>query len=273
MTWQQYLKAGWRNLPGGMRRFLITAVLGALGLVVLAFILPVEWQLLPLLALFGLFVVVQGVVLWMLWRQGPAFRRARRAYLAGDFAEAVRILEERQETDALDAAEQTLLGNTYRQMGRLLESERILRKAFEAAPDEPFPAYGLGRTLLALGQYEEAAALITRALSRGADVVILADLGHAQYRAGLVEDAEQTLEEAGRLTLDPPRALMTRYLLWRLSGQPVDQTLVARLERYDHGLDFWRAEAARFHDSPYGDALTEDIAGIERVLAQGRHDE
>ncbi len=238
----------------------------AVALIALATLGPREWQLVAVLALVALLVLVQGYILWRLWRQSPTFRGARDAYLRGDFEGAVRLLEGSRDTRGLDPVAETLLGNAYRQLGRLEESERVLRSAYQAEPHAPLPAYGLGRTLLVRGQYAEAASLMADALANWGRPVILADLGLAQYRAGMWAEAVASLQEAVGLELEPHRALMAHYLLWRLRERPADGALRAALEPFREGLDVWRAEAERFSGTPYGVALAEDIARIEEVL-------
>lgn len=266
MTWSTRLRAAWQDLPADLRRLLIGAVLAGLGLVALAFVGPREVQLAAVAGLIGLFLAVQAIILWRLWRQNPEFRQARRAMLQGDFEEAVRLLEASHIAGKLDPAGETLLGNAYRQLSRLDESERVLRAAHQADPDSPFAAYGLGRTRLAQGDYEEAAALIAHALKQRGPATILADLGHAQYRAGMSAAAQESLARADALELEPHRALLTCYLRWRLSGQPADEDLGKRLRRYAHGLETWRAEAERLRATPYGAALAEDVAWMEKLI-------
>ncbi len=266
MTWLSRLQTAWQDLPVDLRRLLIGALLAGLGLVTLAFVGPREVQLVAVAGLIGLFLAVQAIILWRLWRHNPEFRQARRAMLQGNFEEAVRLLEDSRAAGKLDPEGQTLLGNAYRQLSRLDESERVLRAAHEADPDSPFAAYGLGRTLLAQGRYEEAADLIAHALKRRGPATLLADLGHAQYRAGMNAAAQESLARADALELEPHRALLTCYLRWRLEGQPADEDLRKRLRRYDHGLETWRAEAERLRATPYGAALAEDVALLEKLI-------
>ncbi|MBN1963934.1 MAG: hypothetical protein JW910_04775 [Anaerolineae bacterium] len=266
MNWRRQLRLAWGNLPGSIRRLLLAALITAVLLLVLSFAGGHDLQLAAVLGLFALFIAVQAVILWLLWRQNPEFRRARRAYLAEDFAGVIVELEPLEAEGRLDAGGAALLGNAYRQLGRLAESERVLRAAHEADPDSPFPAYGLGRTLFAQGLYTDASALIAHALARRGQPTIVADLGHAQCRAGQHDAALESLRQADRIELEPHRALMTRYLLWRLEGEPADVDIVARLTRYDHGLATWHAEAERFQETPYGAALAADLATIERLL-------
>lgn len=266
MSWLSNLRTAWRHVPASIRRLILAALVVSLALLVFSFIGPPDLQLVAVLALVGLFVMIQVGILWIMWRQNPEVRQARKAYTAHDYPEAVRILlAAEREKGQLDVMGQTLLGNAYRQLGQLEDSERVLRAAYEAEPDTPFAAYGLGRTRLVQGAYTEAVTLIEQAYQNRAAQVILADLGQAYYLAGQSE-AGDILDQAARLNLQPHRALMTVYLRWRLSGEASDEVLLERLRRYDHGLAYWQAELERFRDTPYGEALGEDLARIDGLL-------
>ncbi len=266
MTWRQRLGMAWGSFPGATRRWLVVVLAAAAALTAFSFVGPPEQQLPAVLALLGLLVVAQIVILWSLWRQRPEVRQARRAYLVGDYKGVIRVLEQAGEEKGLDPLGQTLLGNAYRQIGRLEDSERVLRAACEAEPDAPFSAYGLGRTLLVQGRYAEASAFIGRALAKRGMPIIVADLAYAHYLAGQRDEAARSLAQAERLELDPQRTLMTRYLAWRLAGDPADEALRERLKRSDRGLEVLKAECDRFRETPYGAALAEDIAHMEMVL-------
>jgi len=257
-------------MPVRLQRLFMALLAVAVGLIALSFIVPADYQLIVALALFGLFVLVQAVILWNIWQRNPALRQARRRYMAGDFAEVVRILEASRAEGRHDVEADTLLGNAFRQLGDLERSEAILREACEKEPDAPFAAYGLGRTLLVMGHYNDAAALIAHALDQRGQPVILAELGHAQYRAGERDEAARSLAQAAQLNLEPYRALMTRYLLWKLTGKPVDDETQDGLTRFASGLDVWRAEADRFAVTPYGQALAEDVHDLELLLDGGK---
>lgn len=266
MTWRTYLVEGWRRLPGDLRRVILVAGVVGVVLTVLAFVLPPGQQVWAVLALVGMFVLVQAAVLWHFWRLRPTLRRARRLFMDGQFEEVVTLLEAERAAGQGDAAGFALLGNAYRQLGQLERSEAVLREAYTTEPEAPHVAYGLGRTLLALGHYDEAADLIALALEHGGQPVIEADLGHALYRAGQLEAAARLLIHAGKLALEPHRALMTRYLLWRIRGAGED-ALRAELAPLVEGLALWRAEASRCAMTPYGAALAEDVEQMERLLA------
>jgi Flp pilus assembly protein TadD len=271
MTWRDNLRAAWRDLPDWVRRVVIGVGVAALLLVVLTFVGSREIQIAAVVGLFVLFLGVQALILYVIWQQHPEVRQARRLYLAGDFEAAIGVLEAAEATPrGLDTIGLTLLGNAYRQTGRLEESERVLRAAYETDPDQPIVSYGLGRTLLAGGAYADAAALITQALDRRGQPVIVSDLGHAQYRAGLHEEALRSLRQATKLEMESYRALLVTYLLARLEGEPSGLELQRRLSPHAQGLDVWRAEAARFSTTAYGLAMNEDVTRLDELLGGSR---
>ena len=273
MAWRGHLRAAWQGLPAWVRRVVIGVAVVALGLVVLTFVGSREVQMAAAIGLFGLFIGVQILILVVMWQRHPEVRQARRMYLTGDFEGAIGVLEAADATpDGLDTIGLTLLGNAYRQTGRLDESERVLRAAYEIDPDQPIVSYGLGRTLLVDGRYAEAADLIAQALARRGQPVIVADLGHAQYRAGLREDARSSLLRAAKLALEPYRALLVTYLLAQLESAPPQSDLGQRLSAYAQGLDMWRTEAERYRLTPYGMALHEDVTRLEELLGGNRHE-
>jgi tetratricopeptide (TPR) repeat protein len=273
MTWRENLRAAWRGLPARVQRVVLGGGAAALGLVLLTFIGSREVQIAAAIGLFGLFIGLQALILYVIWQQHPEVRQARRMYLAGDFEEAIGVLEAAEATPrGLDTIGLTLLGNAFRQTGRLEESERVLRAAYETDPDQPIVPYGLGRTLLAAGHYADSAALIAHALERRGQPVIVADLGHAQYRAGLIEDARASLLRAAKLEMEPYRALLVIYLLAQLEGEPSGPELQRRLCPYAQGVAMWRTEATRFSTTPYGIALLEDVTRLEELLGGNRHE-
>lgn len=270
MGWQTRLRNAWGQLPLIMQLALGASTAVAVALVVLAFAGPEDMRGLFVVGLFGLFVVVQVVILWYLAQQNASFRRARRAFVQGEFDQVIRLLEAERQAGEIDILSQTLLGNAYRQQGQLAQSEAILRAAHEARPQAPFPAYGLGRTLMVKGDYAGAEALIQLALANRGQPTIAADLGHVQYRAGKTAEALQTLNSAAELSLEPYRALLTSYLLWQLEGADPASDLRGEISRLGYGLEYWQVEANRFAATAYGAALADDLSRIEQLIEEAK---
>ncbi len=206
----------------------------------------------------GLFIVTQVIILWGNRNMVTAFTQAQRAFLAGDFETARHLLEAVRSAGKADIRDLTLLGNTYRQLGELDASEESLTEALRLRPNHHFPLYGFGRTLLVLGRYKEAVDMLTRALEAGAPPIIQVDLGHAYYRQGMWEEARVTLKGVRPLVVEPHRALMVDYLLYQLEqGEPPALVEV--------GLLYWHAESERFRQTPYGQALADDVRRMQTL--------
>lgn len=216
-----------------------------------------------LIGAFGLLIAVQVIFMWANRHLVTPFTQAQRAYLAEDFDTTRRILESLDAADKSNARSLTLLGNTYRQLGLLDESQDALTKAVIFDPSDPFPLYGFGRTLLVKGLYVEAADALVRAVAAGAPPVVHTDLGETLYRQGKNEEARTTLESNKGTTQEPHRVLMAGYLLYRMgAGQPPSQELLRA------GLPFWLASARRFQHTPYGRALADDVRHMQQLMEE-----
>lgn len=236
-----------------------TRIAFALGLIllvvalVLLMVAPPEARSIILISVAALLIIVEISVLWGNRGMVSVLTRAQRLYLDGDFAAARDLLESIHAK--ADARALTLLGNTYRQLGRLKESESVLSEAVDKAPNHYFPTYGFGRTLLAEGRYAEAVVVMRRALELNAPPVVRADLGEALYRLNLPEEAVAVLATAP--TDEPHRALMIAYLRYRLgAGEPPAAEVVQA------GLPYWEAAAERFRHTAYGVALARDVRAM-----------
>lgn len=236
-----------------------------LAAVVIAALAPPDVRTPILIGAGLLLVVVEIAVLWGNRGMISDYAEAQRHYLAGDFESAVRVLEGLRAKKQSNARALTLLGNTYRQLGRLAESEAVLYEAVDKTPDHYFPLIGFGRTLLSRGDYARAVDAFERALEVGAPPLTRVDLGEALYRRGEPERARAALIESLGVQFEdaPERALIRAYLLYRLgeSTVPTAETLRA-------GLPFWEASAVRFADTPYGAALREDVDHMHRLLGE-----
>lgn len=251
-TWERSTQAAF----GSALALLIVALIAA------AFA-PVETRPLILIGALGLLIVAQAAVMWGNRGMVTPYTLAQRAYLGNDFARAREILETERAVGKADARSLTLLGNTYRQLGDLIESEQILSQAVDNAPEDQFPRYGFGRTLLAQGRYAEAAAQFERALATGAPAVTRMDWGEALLRAGRDD-------QAGRVLMETPengeayRGLMKAHLLYTLGLEAIPHPALAR-----GGIAYWQASAERFAHTPYGEALVGDVKAMQQYAETG----
>ncbi|MEP7293579.1 MAG: tetratricopeptide repeat protein [Chloroflexota bacterium] len=258
------LRGDFRAWERSTRIAFVMSMILLLVALILTVIAPPDARVPILVGIGLLLIVLEASVLWGNRGMISVFTRAQRLYMAGDLEAARDLLEAaRAARPKADARTLTLLGNTYRQLGQLHESEAVLSEAIDKAPERYFSFYGFGRTLLSEGRYAEAADAIRRALELGAPAVVQADLGEAYYRLNQADDAIAALRAATNGGLgEPQRALMVSYLLFRL-GQGDPPTLDAVLS----GLPYWEATAERFQTTPYGTALMLDVRDM---LNQGQ---
>lgn len=211
---------------------------------------------------FGLVIAMQIIILWANRGMVTPFTQAQRHYLAEDFDIARNLLEEVRARGKADMRVLTLLGNTYRQMGDLEQSEAVLLEALNNAPNHHFPRYGIGRTLLVQGRYAEAVEALLRALADDAPAIVRLDAGEALYRMGSSAEAIEQLQLTPASD-EPQRALLLAYLLYQLGvGARPDAALV------DAGLPYWVVTAERYRHTPYGQALTEDVQAMRSFLEE-----
>ncbi len=206
---------------------------------------------------------------------------ARHDFLRGDFEAAAQLLEVnlkemREQDQPLDSHMLTLLGNTYRQLNRLEESESCLRESVTLNPTDKLGLYGLGRTLMVNGHYQEAAQYIEAALANGARKVVKSELALAHYYEGTSHDKlAKILRQAARLLhLENYRALLVNYLLYNeLHGQPQanDRELMTAkkvMKNNASGMLYWEKQATQYSDTDYGRRLAQDVATLKTLLEE-----
>ncbi len=261
----QILRKVLRDFPRWERGPQVSLILALVLLalcVLLALTGPPELRIPALAGAFGALVVLQAAILFSYRHMVNEYAQAQRAYLVGDFAEAVRLLETRRIDGRARWRELTLLANAYRQVGRLDDSLDSVEAALVFAPEHHFPLYALGRARLEHGDYAAAAEALARARAAGAPPEMLLELAEARWRAGDPDGARTALAAFDQLPEpdDPLRALQAAVLRWRLTGgSPPAAGVVAA------GLPGWRALEARAAASPYAAALAADRAAFMAV--------
>lgn len=213
----------------------------------------------------GLFIAVQMIILWGNRNLVTPHTEAQRHFIAGDFIAARDTLlawrdERANEKKALPIDSLVLLGNAYRNLGDLDHSRRVLQQARERDPDYHFALYGLGRTYLAMGEYNSAVDLIEQAIDKGAPDVTRFDLAHAEYRRENWETVERLLPTIPQSD-DHHRRLFVDYFYHRIMNHTApDKTLI------EAGLVFWQAEVERFSHTRYGQDVQADIQALRALL-------
>lgn len=211
-----------------------------------------------MISLIGLLLAIQAIVMWGNRRLVSPYTQAQRHFIAGDFQQVVGILKDYIKTEDHPIIDSfVLLGNAYRNLGQLHESEAVLRLALARRKDYHFALYGVGKIRLAKGDYAEAVRQFEAALENGASPSIRFDLAHALLRAGQETAALRLFAE---LPDDQAnyRELFKRYVLHITENQPCPDYQLIQV-----GLPFWQAEVQRFAQTPYGQALQHDVQIIE----------
>jgi tetratricopeptide (TPR) repeat protein len=222
-----------------------------------------------------------AVLFWGNHHQKSALGLARREFLKGNFDVAAQLLEAnvktmREQDQTPDHHMLTLLGNTYRQLNRLEASEKCLRESVALNPTDKLGLYGLGRTLLVKGDYQESADYIEAALRNGARKVVKAELALARYYDGRNRDETlKTLQGATRLlNLENYRALLVNYLLYNeLHEQPQANareltTTNKMMKKMASGIVYWEKQAAQYADTDYGRRLAQDVTTLKTLLEE-----
>ncbi len=235
----------------------IALLLSLCGALVLA---PQEQRQTLLLGLFALVVVTEALVLWCSRRMVAPLTAAQRGYLQGDFDAVLAHLEPLRAAGSADARSLTLLGNTYRQLGRLEDSAAVLSEAVDKSPNHHYPHYGLGRTLVVQGQYSRGLFHILQALEFGAPEGVRFDAAEAYYRMGDL-DAFDALLDRLEVKGEPHRELLVADWRSRFRNEPTPNRSVI-----EAGLPYWNAQAERFARTPYGAAVADDVVRLQLLL-------
>lgn len=238
------------------------AVILLAGIVMAFFAVPAEMRQTVCFGAAALFAVIEALVMWGNRHMVTPITRAQRAYLHNDFEGALAELEPLRRDGTADYRTLTLLGNTYRQIGRLDESAAVLSEALDKSTDHHYSLYGYGRTLIVQGRYAEGASLIERALTNGAPPVVKLDLAEAYYREGRANEARAMLDQSSAGD-EPHRMLMSAF--WRAQlglGLKPEAALIRA------GLPYWEAQAERFAQTPYGAAVALEVAQLQALLKQ-----
>ncbi len=265
----RFLASFWRDARAWDRSVKIGVVMGLVLLIILLtliLIAPREARPLLLVGVIGVVIVMQVLILWGNRHLVTPYTRAQQQFLAGDYEAArdtlrVSVAESEQNGKRPSVDTLTLLGNTYRNLGLLRESLDILTTALQRQPQNPFPLYGFGRTLLAAGRFADAEASLQRSLEAGGPSGIMFDVALAQVLQDRPDAASESLRAIVQDTAqDTDRRWMAQQLL------PVEQRGSHSLsgEERQAGAMFWQKETARFASTPYGQRLND-------LLRDSRH--
>ncbi|MEL7433428.1 MAG: tetratricopeptide repeat protein, partial [Chloroflexota bacterium] len=153
----------------------IALILFVLDIIVLATVPELQTQ--AAIGGVGLMLAIQAIVMWGNRNLVTAFTQAQRLFIVGEFAQAATVLEDHiaeEEHPVIDTL--VLLGNIYRNLGKLDASRNILEQALERRADYHFALYAYGKTALAQGEYDTAIMYFQQAIDNDAPDVIAFDL-------------------------------------------------------------------------------------------------
>jgi tetratricopeptide (TPR) repeat protein len=227
-------------------------------LIVLFFLAPDDARQSVLIGISALTLVTQ--VIWMYGNRGMVtpVGKAQRAYMGGDYAGVLATLEPQYAAGDADSTALMLLGNAYRQLGRLDESLALLSEAVDKYPNHHPSLYGFGRTLVIKGSYTEGADWIARALAAGGPPMLRFDLAEVYHLVGERAQARAALEATD--VRESHQALMMAYWRWRYDDADApDTTLI------DAGICHWQALAERYAATPYGAAVAQQVFELQAL--------
>lgn len=244
---------------------LALAILSLVSTLILLVTLPATVQGPLLGTLIVLLIVTQLIFMWGNRFMVKPFTQAQQAFIAGDFEDVIQTLNEviRQAQDQdrpVDADALVLMGNAYRNLGQLDDSFQCFEQALSLKPASSFALYGVGKTLLAQGDYQQALQYFADAIQHGASVMTYVDVAHTAYRLDQVDGVRTALNHLADTPLEPYRQVLIALIKHKMFNEPT----ALETDVIEMGLVFWQAEAERFATTPYGQAVAQDI----RLMAQ-----
>lgn len=158
------------------------------------------WRVAVILAV----IAIIGTVVWALATRDSRTEKGIAAYNAGKFAEAQRIFQQEVDDDVANSTAAFYLARLYRRERRYDEAGKVLRRAVDERPEDPYIRVEFGNLFMDLNQPAAAARQFQRAVDIDADnprnwVALV----RAQRAAG-DPNAEVTLQRAP----DEARALL-----------------------------------------------------------------
>jgi tetratricopeptide (TPR) repeat protein len=252
-----FMASFWRDMQAWDRTVKIgvgMAFVLLIVLIILTLIAPQPARPAFLIGIIGVIIVAQGLILWGNRHLVTPYALAQQQFLEGDYAAARDTLlasiaetEGKGKRPSVDTL--TLLGNTYRNLALLRESEDILTTALQRQPQNPFPLYGFGRTLLAAGRFADAEIHFRRAMEAGGPAGLAFDVALAQVLQNSSDVAFPTLREVAQ---DTTQDVTRRWMAQRLLPLEKQMPVVFSTDEATFGEVFWQKEAERFASTPYG---------------------
>jgi tetratricopeptide (TPR) repeat protein len=208
---------------------------------------------------FGLLITMQLLFLWANRRDASPYHLAQQHFINGDYQAARDLLESMPERGRASADALVLLGNTYRNVGKFSSAQSALQRALSLKPQHTLALFSIGKLQLVQGEYHAACEYITRAIDAGAPEHVRFELGQAYY---LLADHDEALRQlvAARSELadDSIQCLLLSTYLHRLDAGDLPACAAGQAH-----ARFWRDEAHRYSNTPYGAHLAEMLGGLD----------
>ena len=214
---------------------------------------------------FGLLITIQLLFLWANRRDASPYHLAQQHFINGEYQAARDLLESMPERGRASADALVLLGNTYRNLGNFSSARSAFKRALSLKPRHALGLFSAGKLHLVQGEYRGAREYITRAIHAGAPELVRFELGQAHFLLADHDEAlRQFVDARSAVADDPVKCLMLNVYLHTLNARGLPACAVVQ-----ESIQFWRDEARRYSDSPYGAHLAEMIGDLD--LASEEH--
>lgn len=219
---------------------------------------PGSVQLPARLGAFCLLITIQLLFLWSNRRDASPYHQAQQHFVAGEYQAARELLEAIPERGRASVDALVLLGNTYRNLGNFSLAQAALDQALVLNPGHHLALFSIGKLNLVQGHYLGSSEYFERAIEAGAPALVRFELGQAQLLRGNHDEALRQLN-AARLALadDLAQSLLLQYYLHSLNASDMPSSEFIR-----ENVGFWRGEALKYSETPYGLHLAEIIADL-----------
>ncbi len=219
---------------------------------------PESVQLPARLGAFGLLITVQLLFLWANRRDASPYHQAQQHYVAGDYQAARDLLETMPERGRASVDALVLLGNTYRNLGNFNSAQAALDHALELNSRHHLALFSAGKLHLVQGNYHATCEFVERAIQTGAPELVRFELGQAQFLLGNHDEALRHLSAARHALADDPfQSILINVYLRELSAGDLPPG-----EFIQEYVQFWRGEALKYSETPYGKHLAETISEL-----------
>ena len=155
--------------------------------------------------------------------------------------------------------------------GQIAEAERDSRMAIKLNPKYHEGYNQLGRSLMIMGQYEEAKLAFESAQKLKPNSGYLANLGITRYRLGDFHAAVEALTQANRTHLDYPLYNLTAYYFLGRSLENIGehekaQEAFKKMKPYGKDIKLYIEQSNAAPDYPETVAVRADLANIQNLL-------